>query len=124
MTVLAVDDEATVLKLLGSVLSREGYRVLLAEDGARALSFLSSHPEIDVVVTDVRMPGLSGIELADAIGDIRPDLPVIFITGHPGDYLDRLHGRAVVTKPFHPAKLLATIQAAVGEAGAKTPPAG
>nr|WP_246731139.1 CHASE domain-containing protein [Methylobacterium sp. 2A] len=104
-TVLIVDDEPTVRMLVTDVLSDLGYLALEAVDGAGGLRVLQSDAWVDLLVTDVGLPGgLNGRQLADAARVGRPDLKVLFITGFAeaavlGDgHLDP--GMAVLTKPF------------------------
>ncbi len=78
--VLVVDDEPDESMLLRDLLSRRGYEVSLAEDGAAALRQVSAD-EFDVVVTDVRMAGVSGIELCRRVRAEQPDIPVVVVTG-------------------------------------------
>jgi DNA-binding NtrC family response regulator len=81
--VLCVDDEPRVLSALERTLRREPYELLRAGGGAEALELLGRHP-IKVVVTDERMPGMSGSELLTRVGQIRPSIGRIILTGHPG----------------------------------------
>ena len=80
--ILLVDDEPEFLAVLGARLTRRGYAVLTAGDGAEALAVLDREPNLDVVVLDLRMPGLSGIETLRRIKSARPLLEVIILTGH------------------------------------------
>jgi PAS domain S-box-containing protein len=103
--VLVVDDEPTVLMLLSETLGELGYQVLEAHDGASSLAVLRSGEHIDLLVTDVGLPGgMNGRQVADAARTMRPDLKVLFVTGYAenvvlsGDVLD-LRTR-VLTKPF------------------------
>lgn len=104
-TVLVVDDEPTVRALVGDVLGELGYRVLGAEDGATGLALLQGSVPIDLLISDVGLPGgMNGRQLADAARAGRPDLKVLFITGYAENavigngHLDP--GMAVMTKPF------------------------
>jgi CheY-like chemotaxis protein len=104
-TVLVIDDEPTVRMLVTEVLSDLGYHALEAEDGAAGLKILNSGTRIDLLVTDVGLPGsLNGRQVADAARTTRPDLKVLFITGYAENavlshgHLDR--GMHVMTKPF------------------------
>jgi len=81
--ILCVDDEPRVLSALERTLRREPYEVLRAAGGDEALELLERHP-IKVVVTDERMPGMSGSELLSRVGQIRPSVGRIILTGHPG----------------------------------------
>ena len=82
-TVLVVDDEAVVRMLIGDVLRDLGYELIEAADGAEALHVLQSKRSIDLLVSDVGLPGgMNGRQLADAARAQRPQLKVLFITGH------------------------------------------
>jgi DNA-binding NtrC family response regulator len=79
--ILVVDDEPGIRVMLSAALKREGHEVLLATDGQSALATLETGP-VDLVVTDIRMPGMSGIELLDAAKRIDPALSVIMMTAY------------------------------------------
>lgn len=104
-TVLVVDDEPSVRLLVSEVLNHLGYTVLEAADSKAGLQILESTVPIDVLVSDVGLPGgLNGRQMADKARRCRPDLPVLFITGYAEahvldhDYLEPC--TAVLTKPF------------------------
>jgi len=104
-TVLVVDDEETVRMLITDVLDELGYVALEAEDGKSGLKILESKRPVDLLITDVGLPGgMNGRQLADAGAVLRPDLKILFITGYAenaviGDgHLKR--GMHVLTKPF------------------------
>ncbi len=104
-TVLVVDDEPHLRLLALEALGDLGYRAIAAEDGAGALAVLRSDTRIDLLVTDVGLPGgLNGRQLADAARVIRPGLPVLFVTGYAeGEAVagaDLQPGMRVMTKPF------------------------
>jgi len=104
-TVLVVDDESTVRMLVAEVLDELGYTAIEAADGAAGLRVLQSGARVDLLVTDVGLPGgLNGRQLADAGRALRPDLRVLFITGY-AEQMVFCNGRAdpgmqVLTKPF------------------------
>jgi two-component system response regulator PilR (NtrC family) len=79
--ILVVDDEPGIRVMLSAALKREGYEVLLASDGRHALAALEAGP-VDVIVTDIRMPQMTGIELLDAAKRIDPGLSVIMMTAY------------------------------------------
>ena len=79
--VLVVDDEAAVRELVEALLRRIGHRVETAALGAEALSKVQSS-EFDLVITDLVMPGMAGDQLAREIKKLRPELPVVLLTGH------------------------------------------
>lgn len=104
-SVLVVDDEPTVRMLVVEVLEGLGYSALEAEDGAAGLKILQSDARVDLLITDVGLPGgLNGRQVADAARDHRPDLKVLFITGYAENaVLSHGHlapGMHVLTKPF------------------------
>jgi len=104
-TVLIVDDEVSIRLLVTEVLEDNGYRVIEAEDGPSGLKILETDQRIDLLITDVGLPGgLNGRQVADAARTQRPGLRVLFITGYAENaavgngHLDP--GMAVITKPF------------------------
>ena len=104
-TVLVIDDEATLRMLIVDVLEEAGYRVLQAGNGPEGLRILQSKTPLDLLITDVGLPGgLNGRQVADAARVTRPDLKVLFITGYAENaavgngHLEA--GMEVVTKPF------------------------
>ena len=113
MTVLLVGDEETACQMLADWLREVGYEVLEAADGPTALDLLAAAVRIDLLVTDVALPnGPNGRQVADAARERRPDLPVLFVTGHAGSALERqlAPGMQVIGKPF----VLETLAAQVG----------
>jgi PAS domain S-box-containing protein len=115
-TVLVVEDEAAVRELVVRILKADGYRVLAAEDGENALGLLSGHlVPPDLVVTDVLMPRMNGRQLGDALREMHPSLPVLYMSGDIGEniVLRQLvpEGAPFLPKPFTPAQLLASISA-------------
>ena len=104
-TVLVVDDEPTVRMLVIEVLQELGYSALEAGDGAAGLKVLQSSVRVDLLVTDVGLPGgMNGRQMADAGRVIRPDLRVLFITGYAENAVvgngQLAQGMQVLTKPF------------------------
>ena len=108
--VLLVEDEATIRTLVAEELSNRGYRVTAVQDGTAALDILLSDQPIDLLLTDVGLPGgLNGRQVADAGRSTRPELKVLFITGYAenaavGNGLLG-SGMEVITKPFDIAAL-------------------
>jgi CheY-like chemotaxis protein len=110
-TILVVEDEAAVRRLTCRILAREGYTVLEAEDGPRALDTWDAHPgAIDLLLTDVVMPGMSGKELAERLG-IEP----VFMSGYTDDVMLRhgMEGLRLVQKPFNAQTLLGAVRSAL-----------
>ena len=110
-TVLAVDDDPIMLDVLQEVLEPYGYKVLFAASGEEALEMVGSHQDkIDLLLTDVLLPGIKGQELARELLHKRPDLNVLFMSGHlcPSMAHSDAGGRfeAFIQKPFSPNALL------------------
>jgi CheY-like chemotaxis protein len=118
-TVLVVDDEPTVRLLVTETLEELGYAALEAGDGSAALTILEGPARIDLLVTDVGLPGLNGRQLAEAARRLRPALRVLFITGYAhnaaighGGLLEP--GMEIVTKPFALEALAVKIREMIG----------
>ncbi|HEY0420604.1 MAG TPA: PAS domain S-box protein [Acetobacteraceae bacterium] len=119
-TVLVVDDEPTVRMLVTEVLEELGYAALEAADGASGLKLLQSDARIDLLITDVGLPGgMNGRQLADAARTGRPALKVLFITGYAENaVVGNGHlepGMHVLTKPFALEVLASRIEAIITE---------
>jgi two-component system, cell cycle sensor histidine kinase and response regulator CckA len=108
--VLVVDDEPAVLKLINAILTKSGYEVLGASDGHKALEIVNQPTAIDLVISDVVMPGMKGPELLDHVRKVSPSTALMLMTAYsPGDVLPA--GPALVLrKPFMPAELLAAVE--------------
>ncbi len=109
-TVLVAEDEASIRDLVRAALERDGFRVLLAQDGAEALRVLERAPaEVDALLTDVVMPHMGGIELARELRRRNPELPVLFMSGYAREAFDEGEAAAAtgfVQKPFTPGALI------------------
>jgi PAS domain S-box-containing protein len=117
-TVLLVDDEATIRVVVTDVLNELGYSVIEASDSASGLRVLQSDVRIDLLITDVGLPGgLNGRQMADAARDKRPALKVLFITGYAENAVigsGRLHpGMHVLSKPFAMDQLASRIKSII-----------
>jgi len=115
-TILVVEDEAPVRAVTRQLLQRNGYTVLEAPDGATALTMVDGEAggHIDLLLTDVIMPGMSGRELAEKLKASRPNLHVLFMSGYTDDAVVR-HGMlepglAYLEKPFRPQTLLKKVR--------------
>jgi DNA-binding NtrC family response regulator len=113
-TILAVDDDRSVLGLLSSALAAAGYRVLTANGGWSAVEIFQKAPKpIDLLLTDVIMPDLTGPVLAERLRAQQPGLPVLFISGfHDADLVQRFvtaKGFTLLPKPFTVDALLRVV---------------
>jgi two-component system cell cycle sensor histidine kinase/response regulator CckA len=125
-TVLVVEDEPAVRRAMQRNLERLGYEVLAACDGEDALRIAASLPGVDLLVSDVVMPGIDGPQLACELRARWHDLPVLFVTGYSADRLARSdavgpHDR-VLEKPYHLNDLARTIRAMIDARAARARP--
>ena len=113
-TILLVDDEETVLRFGARTLEKAGFRVVSAGGGADALAIAHQRENIDLLLTDVMMPGMNGRELAELLLARRPSLRVLFMSGYAEDVLATnvglLPGAAFLGKPFKPKALVAKVR--------------
>jgi PAS domain S-box-containing protein len=110
--VMLVDDDASVREVTAAMLESFGFKVVQAGSGVEAMTQLDEH--IEVLVTDYAMPGMTGGELAGLVGEIFPQLPVVFITGYADIDVLGLEQARVVQKPFREQDLSARIWSALG----------
>ena len=116
--ILLADDEAATRELLKRALSSDGHDIIVAEDGQEALDHLQkSSGSFDLLISDVQMPVLDGISLAEKALAGTPKLPIILMSAHAdgfarGDAL-RPHLKAMLTKPFTLEQIRATVKAAL-----------
>jgi CheY-like chemotaxis protein len=116
-TVLVVEDEPVVRAVILEMLADQGYLTLEAVDGPSGLKILRDQKRIDLLVTDVGLPGMNGRQLADQARETRPDLKVLFITGYAESvamadgFLQP--GMEMITKPFDLDHLSRRIRAMV-----------
>ncbi|MEH0022946.1 MAG: sigma-54 dependent transcriptional regulator [Desulfobacter sp.] len=114
--ILIVDDEKHYPMIIGEVLAEEGYRPFTASSGMEALDILNTQL-IDLVLSDVKMPGMSGIDLLERIKELKPDLPVIIMTafGSVEKAVEAMHKGAYtfILKPFENEALIAHIAKAL-----------
>ena len=118
-TLLLVDDEERILSALRRTLRREGYEILLAESATAALRILSERP-VDAILSDHKMPGISGVQLLARAAELQPKSVRMLITGWteeiPPERMEEVGICALVTKPWNDAALKATLRKAIGAA--------
>ena len=108
--VLVVDDEAMIRFMVTDEFEHQGCSVETAADGAEALAVLIDDGEFDLMVTDIRMPRLDGWTLAERAREVRPQLPVVYVTGFTDVLARPVPGAEVLGKPFRPADLVAAAE--------------
>ncbi len=111
--ILLVDDDPDIRSLTRTFLEHEGYSVLSSGNAVRALQIFRSVPQVDLLITDLYMPGQSGMELAQELKRVRKEMPVLMISGGA---MDRdleagleAEGWSFLAKPFRLPELLATV---------------
>lgn len=115
-TILVVDDDPDILRLMAMRLRAAGYDTISVSNGEAALAHIALNSP-DLVITDLRMPGMDGMSLFNAIRSIKPNIPVIIVTAH-GSQVEALNAiqRGVfdfLTKPFDNKYLLQQIESAL-----------
>ena len=115
ITVLVVDDEARMRKLVCDFLQKKGYKYVEAEDGEQAVDRFFERKDIDLVILDVMMPKMDGFTMAQEIRTLNADIPIIFLTAKSlkEDILEgfKIGGDDYITKPFSMEELLFRIEA-------------
>lgn len=125
MTVLVADDEYDVREVCRYILESNGFEVLEAESGEQAKLLLAASESISLLITDVLMPGLTGVELVEAVMPQRPRMRVLYISGYAAESgLMVKHiqqwGCGFLQKPFRPAELISQVRALLAPPGTIT----
>ena len=111
--ILVVDDEPAVVRVVTVFLARAGYMAIVAENGASGLeAFQASADQIDLVLADIVMPVLDGISMANAIRRIRPNVPVLLMSGYSESVITTISKESFpfIKKPFLAAELVLAIE--------------
>src|SRR3990172_2225088 len=112
-TILVADDSAAIREVLSELLRQRGYQTITVTNGAEALQALESKP-VDLVLTDVRMPGMGGLNLLEKVQMHMPDIPVVLLTAWPSVEVTvqalRLGARDFLTKPTSSRELLRVVE--------------
>lgn len=110
---MIVDDEVSITEELESILGSDGYKTAIAHTGSVAIALFKEN-KIDLVLLDIKLPVLSGVEIYSELRKINPDIPVIIITGSftkaRAQEILKAGGRAVLYKPFSAEELLSLIK--------------
>jgi two-component system cell cycle response regulator CpdR len=122
--ILIAEDDASMRKFISMTLEKEGHNITSSEDGLDALSRLENHKDFDLLLTDIVMPGMDGIELSQKAANLIPGIKIMFITGFAAVALGERnpdHDNAqVISKPFHMKELVAEINNLLTEPNAST----
>lgn len=117
--VLVVDDDYGVRRLTARMLQLQGYDVMEADSGAEALRLLEAKADIELVLTDIVMPGMHGLDLAKHILARGPGPRVVLMTGHAAELSGQLEERdpsiPLLRKPFTSEQLIGMVRRALGE---------
>jgi CheY-like chemotaxis protein len=102
--VLVVDDEPEIRKLVAAMVTQFGYTVLTADSGEHALTLYKNHAPLELLITDVVAPGMSGPMLAEKLAALQPNLKVLYISGYDNTNVVQKYvvekGHALLAKPF------------------------
>lgn len=110
-TILIVEDQALLREVMALELGDAGYGVLEAETGTEALALLGSGARVDLLFTDIRLPGeIDGFSVAEEARRLRPHLPVVYATGYTGDTLRLVPGGRFFRKPYQPEAILKALR--------------
>ena len=118
--ILVVDDDRRARELMAALLQDMGFEVTSTESADEALRYLYSEESCDVILSDVVMPGMGGVELARRCEEARPGLPVVLISGKPEGIASAERSPALsIAKPFTRGRLSAVLDQALGTASAR-----
>ena len=110
MMILLVEDNENIRAVTAMVLEDAGYEVVEATDARHALAALQANPAVALVFSDIEMPGMNGVELANVLGASNHGLPVVLTSGNPADqYINYPEGAPLLVKPYNRQTLLEVI---------------
>ena len=116
-TILLVEDEASVQTVIGRLLGKLGYTVLFADNGQECISVFDDYVDrIDLIITDIVMPGQTGIEMARELRERKPDLKILFMSGYAGPEAGVLNDpppEPFLSKPFSVEELAEAVRTAL-----------
>jgi CheY-like chemotaxis protein len=112
---IVIDDDEGVRVLLKELLLDRGYDVVTAQNGDEGLVQIEHEPRLSLIVTDIRMPGINGWELARRATEVRPDVKVLYITGYPGERApDDAPPGPLLRKPWRAEEFYRCIEQLIG----------
>ena len=115
-TVLIADDEPVVLNMTALFLQKAGYASLKAADGHQALEIFQANPHLDALISDIRMPGMTGFELGRAVRAVDTSMPILLMSGFAGHTREESQGLfeqqniQYLPKPFTADQLIASVE--------------
>ncbi len=119
-TILVVDDDAYILDFVSMLLKDHGYHVFASQNASAAINIMEEN-DINIILSDIKMPGMSGLELLERAHEINPDMPVVLMTAYAelDMAIDAAKKGAVdfITKPFKPEHLIRSVEKAAKHAG-------
>jgi CheY-like chemotaxis protein len=116
--IMVVEDDDGVRVLLEELLLGRGYKVITAQNGDEALGRIQRDTQLSLMITDIRMPGIDGWELARRATQMLPDIKVLYITGYPGEECPADAPRGpLVRKPWRIGELYRSIEQLIGSGG-------
>ena len=117
--ILIVDDDIAMLEFLSKALDNAGHNVVTKDNGRDALDLIKADQNFDLILSDVIMPGMDGIELSSEVAKLLPSLKIMFITGFSAVALGTKNpaqmGQAVMSKPFHLNELVKRVDEILSE---------
>ena len=118
-SILVVDDELLIRDLLYDFFTDQGWDISIAESGEKALEMLDHHAEIDLVMTDLKMPNMDGLALTSEVRESYPDIPVVIMTGYPSvdSAVSALRSKVAdyIIKPFNINQLYKVLEQKINE---------
>jgi DNA-binding NtrC family response regulator len=115
--ILLVEDNASLRTLAAEVLRGSGYEVVECDSSEAALAAAEGYPHIDLLISDVALRGMTGIELGAALIGYRPEMAVLYMSGYPDESLEELQTGSqcrFLQKPFGAGSLIATVRSMLG----------
>jgi len=108
--ILLVDDDPTIREMISTVLQRGGYDVVSASNGAQALTIAQSDGRFGLVLSDIVMPGMSGVQLCERLRALRPEMKCILMSGYDMGLMSSQWNAHFLPKPFFPQDLLGKVR--------------